>query len=31
LLDRFGMFGVRLASTLLRQAVAGTATDLARN
>lgn len=30
LLDRFGMFGIRLGSTLLRQKVAGTATELAR-
>ncbi|HEX6358431.1 dynamin family protein [Actinophytocola sp.] len=30
LLARFGMFGVRLASTMLRRGVAGTATELAR-
>ncbi|ONI92000.1 GTP-binding protein [Saccharothrix sp. ALI-22-I] len=30
LLARFGVFGVRLASTVLRRKVAGTATDLAR-
>jgi Dynamin family len=30
LLDRFGIFGIRLTSTLLRQKVAETATDLAR-
>ncbi|MGH3881423.1 MAG: dynamin family protein [Actinophytocola sp.] len=30
LLDRFGVFGVRLATTMLRRGVAGTATDLAR-
>lgn len=30
LLARFGVFGVRLASTMLRRKVAGTATDLAR-
>jgi dynamin family protein len=30
LLDRFGVFGVRLASTMLRRKVAGTATELAR-
>jgi hypothetical protein len=30
LLDRFGLFGVRLASTMLRRQVAGTATELAR-
>jgi hypothetical protein len=30
LLARFGLFGVRLAGTLLRQKVAGTASDLAR-
>jgi hypothetical protein len=31
LLGRFGLFGVRLASTLLRQEVASTATELARD
>ncbi len=30
LLERFGLFGVRLASTLLRRAVATTATELSR-
>ena len=30
LLDRFGLFGVRLASTMLRRKAAATATDLAR-
>ncbi|WP_127504644.1 dynamin family protein [Actinoplanes solisilvae] len=30
LLARFGLFGVRLTSTLLRRAVAGTATELSR-
>jgi hypothetical protein len=30
LLDRFGLFGVRLATTMLRRKVAGTATELAR-
>jgi GTPase SAR1 family protein len=30
LLERFGVFGVRLSSTLLRRGVAGTASDLAR-
>jgi hypothetical protein len=30
LLARFGVFGVRLASTMLRRSVAGTATELAR-
>ena len=30
LLERFGVFGVRLATTMLRRGVAGTATDLAR-
>jgi len=29
LLDRFGLFGIRLATTLLRRGVASTATDLA--
>lgn len=30
LLDRFGLFGIRLASTLLRRGVAGTATEMSR-
>jgi hypothetical protein len=30
LLDRFGLFGVRLGATLLRRGVVGTATELAR-
>jgi hypothetical protein len=30
LLERFGLFGVRLASTMLRRKAAGTATELAR-
>lgn len=30
LLERFGMFGIRLTTTLLRRQVAGTATELAR-
>lgn len=30
ILDRFGLFGIRLASTLLRRGVAGNATELSR-